>query len=116
VRDRGNLDSCSQIEDGTWSEISDCFRQIFVDLDEADHQRLFDLAIELTVDESRQGERFYIWNRIPCPECGSTARSSWGPVEPPEFEEDRTQRVTHVRWNARSDEMKKKLLNSCIDA
>lgn len=99
-------------EDETWIEISDYFQHVVTKLDEPDHERRFDKALELTVDESPQGERFYIWNRIPCPKCGSLSRSSWGPVEPPEYLQVRAQPVTHKRWHEMSDEMKSKMIGN----
>ena len=95
-------------DDPVWNE-AEILLDAARDRPRSDHETAYCFAhlFNRTVDEI-DGERLYMWGRVPCPQCGSFERVASGPIEPPEFVDVDAEPVTHHRWATLSAEEKRR--------
>lgn len=96
-------------DDPVWEEVRVLVESIAEgrNMTDRDMAVRFPLAFDRTVD-ALDGDRLYMWGDIPCPVCGSQERAISEPKEPPEFLDVTADAVTHERWEALSNEEKRR--------
>ena len=113
VSSRGRVAVAVADEDAVWQEAGTLFDAAVGARNDHETARCFPYLFSRTVDEI-DGERLYIWGRVPCPQCGSFERTASGPIEPPEFVDVEAEPVTHHRWATLSAEEKRRQVQEAM--
>jgi len=90
-------------EDPVWTETKGLIKAAIKGrrVSESSEAELFHHLLARTIDAPAEGDSFAsAWEKPPCPRCGGTTRTYFGPVDPPRFKEVSIAPVTHKRWES----------------
>jgi hypothetical protein len=76
--------------DNSWGYISDTFEELSKKYKFDDFRKDIKFEVlmnELVNDSTSVTNKYYIWSKIPCPNCKSFDRSYFGPFNPPKIVE-----------------------------
>src|SRR5687767_9774979 len=110
ITDKGELRFIDAKTDPVWKEASALTEEVIgrkiADVKEAD---IFHELLLLTFDPPSPGDTIRGSDREPCPKCGSTKRTVFGPYSETRRRFVTIAAVTHERWSKLSTDEKRKL-------